>query len=87
MVALALREGQEFTGEVEIDESYLGARRVRGKRGRRAAGKVPVIGLHKRGHNLYVSVVKNCSAQELWPIITGRVLAGSDIYTDGWKAY
>ena len=87
VVALALREGQEFTGEVEIDESYFGARRVRGKRGRGAAGKVPVIGLHKRGHNVYVSVVKNCSAQELWPIITGRVLEGSDIYTDGWKAY
>lgn len=29
-------------GEVEVDESYFGARRVRGKRGRGARGKVPV---------------------------------------------
>lgn len=87
IVKLALADGQEFAGEVEIDESYFGARRVRGKRGRGASGKVPVVGLHKRGENGYVSVVKNCSSQELMPIIEGKVLEGSDIYTDGWKAY
>lgn len=87
IVALAVQEGQEFAGEVEIDESYFGARRVRGKRGRGASGKIPVVGLHKRGENVYVSVVKNCSAHELMPIIEGKVLEGSDIYTDGWKAY
>ena len=32
-------------GEFELDESYFGAKRVRGKRGRRAAGKTPVFGL------------------------------------------
>ena len=32
-------------GEVEIDESYFGARRVRGKRGRGARGKTIVFGL------------------------------------------
>ena len=35
-------------GEVEIDESYFGPRRVRGKRGRGAGGKTPVIGLPPR---------------------------------------
>src|SRR3972149_10005643 len=34
-------------GEVEVDESYFGARRVRGKRGRGARGKTPVVGLLK----------------------------------------
>ena len=52
-----------------------------------AGGKIPVIGLHKRGENVYLSVVKNCSKQELMPIIVGRVLEGTDSYTDGWKAY
>ena len=59
---------------------------MRGKRGRGAGGKIPVIGLHKRGENVYPNVVKNCSKAELMPIITGRVLEGTDIYTDGWKA-
>ena len=32
-------------GEYELDESYFGARRVRGKPSRGAAGKTPVFGL------------------------------------------
>ena len=41
------------TGVFELDESYFGAKRVRGKRvrgkrGRGAAGKTPVFGLPKR---------------------------------------
>ena len=34
---------------IEVDESYFGARRVRGKRGRGALGKTIVFGLLKRG--------------------------------------
>ena len=33
------------TGVFELDESYFGAKRVRGKRGRGATGKTPVFGL------------------------------------------
>ena len=35
---------QVVGGEIEVDESYFGGRR-KGKRGRGAAGKVPVFGL------------------------------------------
>jgi transposase len=87
IISQALLEARPFVGEVEIDESYFGARRVRGKRGRGAGGKTPVIGLHKRGHHVFVSVVKNCSREQLLPIIEGRVLGQSDVYTDGWRAY
>ena len=87
VVAIAVQESPSLGGEVEIDESYFGPRRVRGKRGRGAGGKIPVIGLHKHGENVYLNVVNNCSKQELMPIITGRVIEGTDIYTDGWKAY
>jgi transposase-like protein len=41
-------EASEFTGEIELDESYFGGIR-KGKRGRGAAGKVPVFGILKRG--------------------------------------
>jgi transposase-like protein len=63
------------------------ARRVRGKRGRGAAGKTPVFGLLKRGGKVFVSVVPNCSHEELMPIIQGRILTGSTIHTDTWRAY
>lgn len=79
--------GSLFSGEVELDESYFGARRVRGKRGRGAAGKTPVFGVLKRNGHVYVEIVKSCSRESLMPIIQGKVLEGSTIYTDGWKAY
>lgn len=74
-------------GEFEVDESYFGAKRVRGKRGRGAAGKTPVFGLLKRNGSVYVNIVKNCSREQLLPIIQGKVLEGSTIYSDGWRAY
>lgn len=76
-----------FSGEVELDESYFGAKRVRGKRGRGAAGKTPVFGIKKRNGEVYVEVVKNCSKQKLMPIIQGKILGNTTIYTDAWKAY
>lgn len=76
-----------LNGEFELDESYFGAKRVRGKRGRGAAGKTPIFGLLKRNGNVYVEIVKNCSKEALMPIIEGKTLEGSTIYTDGWKAY
>ncbi len=74
-------------GEVELDESYFGARRVRGIRGRGARGKIPVFGMLKRGDKVYTQVVKNCSIQELMPIIRGKADTGAVIYSDGFKAY
>lgn len=87
IVELALNELKPFAGDIEVDESYFGARRVRGKRGRGASGKTPVLGLHKRGDRVFVSVLRNCSKAELMPILRGNILSQSDIYTDGWKAY
>jgi transposase len=78
---------EKLSGEFELDESYFGAKRVRGKRGRGAAGKTPVFGLLKRDGKVYVEIVKNCSREQLLPIIQGKILEGSEINTDGWKAY
>jgi len=75
------------TGEIEIDESYFGARRVRGVRGRGAHGKHIVFGLIKRGGKVYTQVVRNCSATELLPIIREKVSEESIVYTDGFKTY
>ena len=80
-------EQEKFSGELELDESYFGAKRVRGKRGRGAAGKTPVFGLLKRDGKVFVQIVKNCTRAELMPIIQGKILEGSTINTDGWKAY
>lgn len=74
-------------GEVEVDESYFGARRVRGKRGRGAKGKVPVVGLLKRHGKVYTQIISNCTKEELMPILRGKILSKSTVYTDGWTSY
>jgi len=78
---------EKESGEFELDESYFGAKRVRGKRGRGAAGKTPVFGILKREGKVSVRIVKKCSREELLPIIQGKILEGSPIHTDGWRAY
>jgi len=86
ILKLTEKEGK-LSGEVEIDESYFGARRVRGKRGRGSKGKVPVFGILKRNGKVYTEIVKNCEKKALMPIIKGKVLEESTIYSDGWKSY
>ncbi len=76
-----------LNNEVEIDESYFGARRVRGKRGRGAKGKTPVVGLLKRKGRVYTQIIPNCSRRELMPIIKGKILTDTTVYTDGWRSY
>lgn len=47
------RQSPLSSGQVEVDESYFGARRVRGKRGRGASGKTIIFGLLKRDGKVY----------------------------------
>ncbi len=59
IVEISLASTPEL-GEFEVDESYFGARRVRGKRGRGAAGKTPVFGILKRDGKVFINIVKKC---------------------------
>lgn len=76
-----------FTGEVELDESYFGARRVRGVRGRGARGKTIVFGIHKRNGKVYTEIVPDVSRNTLHQIVTERVSADSTVYTDRYRSY
>jgi transposase-like protein len=76
-----------FTGEVELDESYFGARRVRGKRGRGARGKTIVFGIYKRNGRVYTQIIPNCKKASIQAIIRGKVDLTSTIHTDGFRSY
>ena len=76
-----------LVGHIEVDESYFGARRVRGKRGRGAKGKTIVFGLLKREDKVYTEIVPNCKSATLQRIIKGKTGIDSVIHSDGWKAY
>jgi len=74
-------------GEIEVDESYFGARRTRGKRGRSKFGKTPVFGIYRRNGQVYAEIVSDCRKATLQAIIRARVALGSTVYSDGWRAY
>ena len=59
IIAEELAKAFPVSGEIEIDESYFGGRR-KGKRGRGAAGKVPVFGILKRGGKIYTTHAQCC---------------------------
>jgi len=86
-IALHCESESPFTGEIELDESYFGAKRVRGKRGRGACGKTIVFGIYKRNGGVYTEIVPNCSRKTLYAIIKGRVNGNSVIHTDCFRTY
>ncbi len=75
-----------FDGEIEVDESYFGGVR-KGKRGRGAAGKVPVFGLLKRGGRVYTKIIPDASSATLIPIIQRKIIPDSIVYSDCWRGY
>ena len=81
-----VREDEFLQGEVELDETYFGGRR-KGKRGRGAAGKVPVFGILERNGVVKVEVVKDVQARTLLNLTVKTVRRGSIVYTDKFKSY
>ena len=86
IICLATEEETPFSGEVEVDESYFGGRR-KGKRGRGAAGKVPVFGILKRHGKVYTKVISDTRSNTLLSIIQDKVIPDSIVYTDGYHSY
>ncbi|MEO6050010.1 MAG: IS1595 family transposase [Pyrinomonadaceae bacterium] len=76
-----------FSGEVEVDESYFGAKRVKGKRGRGAGGKTIVFGIYKRNGKVFTEIVPDVARKTLQAIIRGRVSIETVIHSDHWRGY
>jgi len=81
-----VNHGSLFDGEIELDESYFGGHR-KGKRGRGAAGKVPVFGILKRGDTVYTKVIPDTKTGTLLPIIEAKICPDSIVYTDSYSSY
>jgi transposase-like protein len=86
-IALYCNGQSSLTGEVEVDESYFGAHRVKGKRGRGAYGKTIVFGIFERNGKVYTEIVPDCSKATLQKVIRGRVDPESVIHSDSWRDY
>jgi transposase-like protein len=89
-------ELDKIIGDVELDESYFGARRIRGFHGKlkrgRGTNKQPVFGIFKRDNLygkeiIYTEIVPDCKKKTLQAIIKGKIDVESSITTDGWRGY
>ena len=86
LIYQAVEDETLFSGEIEVDESYFGGRR-KGKRGRGAAGKVPVFGILKRGGKVYTKVIPDVRSTTLMRIMEQKIVPDSIVYTDSLQSY
>jgi transposase len=75
-----------FTGTVEADEAYIGGVR-KGKAGRGAAGKTPVVGVLKRGGDVAVKAIPDVTSQSLATTICKTTNRGTTVMTDEYRGY
>lgn len=76
-----------IAGHIEVDESYFGPKRIRGKRGRGAGCKTIVFGVFKRNGWVYTEIIPDARKRTLQAVIRGKVSLESVIHSDGWRGY
>ncbi len=90
-----------FEGIIEVDETYLGGQKknkrksvllkekIKGKESKRGFGtsKQPIFGILCRSGKVYAEIVQDTEAEDLLPIITKQVKAGSKICSDTYRSY
>jgi transposase-like protein len=86
-----VRPGRErLSGNVEVDETYIGGRKT-GKRGRGAAGKslVLIAVEDKENHlgRIRLQQVPDASAVSLIHAVQESIKPGSSVRTDDWNGY
>lgn len=86
-IAAECERAATLSGDIEVDESYFGPKRVKGKWGRGAGGKTVVFGIFKRNGKVYTEIVPDAKKDTLQAVIRGKVDLESVIHSDGWRAY
>lgn len=95
-IRLAMQSGgffQKLTGEVEVDETFIGGRArnmhagKRAVKGRGTVGKAVVMGLLQRHGEVRTLVIDNTKRRSLQPRIHEHVEKGSEVFTDALASY
>lgn len=86
---------RQFSGIVEVDETYMGGQwknkrksvRAKGTKRGRGTNKQPVFGIYARKGTVWAEIVDDVEAKTLQPLIKKQVRKGSTICSDTWKGY
>ena len=90
--AMVRPERERLTGEVEVDETYIGGKEIgSGKQGRGAETKTLVVVaaecIGKQIGRVRFKCIPEASGKYLLQFIDENIESGSTIVTDGWKGY
>lgn len=82
-------KGEQLSGSVEMDETYVGGRRrnVDKSKGRGGVDKVVVAGVVERGGRVVARVIPDNKGRTLLPFIRENVKEETTVYTDEFPAY
>jgi transposase-like protein len=94
MRAMVAREAAKpkLQGRIEIDDAYLGGERSGGKRGRGAAGKMPIVAavettLERKPRRIKLTVVKGFRKKEVEKLAKRDLAPGSNVVSDGLSCW
>jgi len=89
--AMIAPEREPLSGEVEVDEGFIGGRDPARRAGRDRVGKrLVVVAVEVRGSGsgrLRLTAPPDASGTSLGGFVTENVTAGSIVHTDGWVGY
>ena len=96
-IRLAMQTGtfEKLSGQVEVDETYIGglarnmhrSERARKITGTGGSGKVAVMGLLERNGKVRAKVICDATQATLHGEVKCHVEQGAELFTDGWKGY
>ncbi len=83
---MGTKKGGKLSGHIEVDETYHGGVK-KGKRGRGAEGKTPILGMLERNGDVRAVVVQNVRKVTLIPIVEQNIEKGSRVSSDELRSY
>ena len=96
-IRLAMQTGsfEKFTGQIEVDETYIGGKarnmnaktRARSNVGSGKVGKTAVLGMIQRGGQVRAQVIPDTKKPTLHGHVKGAVERGASVYTDNHYSY
>jgi len=90
MEAMASQQIYKMTGEVEVDETFVGGKDQNSIGRSKGTKKLVVIGLERSNKGItraYARQIENAGVKQLKPFFEDHISNEAKIKTDGWRSY